>query len=168
MSSNTGIIYGKVKHRNIPTPGFSVDLDWVQREDSATLTIGGNDDLNKPVPRCTTTMDGEYVIPFFWEPAQVPGNFATANAAYFFKDNSRISKHAIGNVGIGIDVRRLIGIPFPEYPPDKADATRIFIDFWIAASSTLKGLSIAKRFADSAKINSAECQGLFCRIDFQF
>lgn len=169
MGNCTGVIYGRVKSSNgSPIAGVEVDLNWIQRAEGGALKVGGDDKLLTYTPRCPTTKAGEYTIPFFWESAQVPGNLASALAMRWYSDNSYtpINKH--GQLGVGVDLRKLIGVVAPPIPSGGPSAASMFLDFYITATPELKGMSILKRFIGSFDLITTELQGCFSRIDFVF
>jgi hypothetical protein len=169
MGNATGVIYGRVKSSDgSPIAGVDIDLNWIQRAEGGALKVGGDDNLKTYVPRCPTAKSGEYIIPFFWESAQVPGNIASALAIRWESGGSYtpINKH--GQLGVGVDVRKLIGVVAPPIPSGGPSAAGMFLDFWIAADQELKGMSIIKRFLGSFDVMTAELQGCFSNIDFVF
>lgn len=168
MSNCTGIIYGLVTNAadGSPISGATVDLNWVQEAQGGPLRIGGNDALTTPVPLTTTTSAGEYIIPFFWASEQVPGSAASAHVMRFYADNSYTSMNLHGLLGVGVDVKKLIGIAAPPIPASGSSAASMFLTFFLAATPELKGMGILKRFVQSTKFISAELQGCYSRIDF--
>ena len=168
MGNSTGVIYGRVKSSDgSPISDVEVDLNWVQRE-GGVLRVGGDDNLTTFVPRCPTTKAGEYIIPFFWESAQVPGNMASALAMRWYSDKSYIPMNKHGLLGVGVDLRKLIGVVAPPIPSGGSSAAGMFLDFYLTATPELKGMSILKRFIGSFDLITTELQGCFCKIDFVF
>jgi hypothetical protein len=171
MGNCTGIIYGLVTSSTDGSPisNVYVSLNWVQRAEGGPLKVGGNDDLTKWVPDSETTKAGEYVIPFYWAPEQVPGDVASALAMWYYAGNlnDRISMNKHGQVGVGLDVKKLIGVVAPPIPASGSSAASMFLKFYIAATPELKGMSILTRFVGTVKLISAELQGCYSRIDFQ-
>jgi len=86
----------------------------------------------------------------------------------WFSDNNYtpINKH--GQLGIGVDLRKLIGVAAPPIPASGPSAASMFLKFYIAATPELKGMSILTRFIGSTKLITAELQGCFSNIDFVF
>jgi hypothetical protein len=133
MGNCTGIIYGLVTSSNdgSPIPKVYVSLNWVQRAEGGPLKVGGNDDLTKWVPDTETTKSGEYVIPFYWASEQVPGDVASALAMWYYAGNlnDRIAMNKHGQVGVGVDVKKLIGVVAPPIPPAAVARQACFSSF---------------------------------------
>jgi len=169
MSNCTGVIYGKVKDSGgSPLSGVEVSLNWIQRAEGGALTVGGDDDLKTFVPNCTTTGKGNYIIPFFWASTQVPGNIASALAMRWYGNNNYTPSNKHGVLGMGVDLRKLIAAAAPAAPSGGTDAANMFLTFFLAAKSDLKGMDIASRFVNSFALLSSELQGCYCNIDFVF
>jgi len=168
MANCTGIIYGVVTcpPGDKPIPDVDVSLNWVQRAEGGPLKIGGNDDLTSFPPTCTTTKAGEYVIPFYWASQQVPGNIASALAMRWYSNGKYSCMNQQGQLGIGLDVKKLIGVVTPPIPASGGSAASMFLKFFLAATDDLKGMSILTRFVQSTKFISTELQGCYANIDF--
>lgn len=169
MSNCTGVVYGVVNRADgSPISGATVDINWVQEAQGGPLRIGGDDNLQRYTPQVQTTKAGEYIIPFFWASTQVPGAIASALAIRWDPRNDKnvaSSANMHGQLGVGLDLRKLFGTMAPPLPANVPDAAGTFLTFYLAASEDLKGLDILKRFGSTAFI-SAELQGCFSRIDF--
>jgi hypothetical protein len=169
MSNCTGVIYGRVTSSGgSPISGVDIDLNWVERAEGGALTVGGNDNLSAYVPRCTTTKAGEYIIPFFWESTQVPGNIASALAMRWYSNDAYTPKNKHGQLGVGVDLRKLLGVVAPPIPSGVASAASMFLRFYMAATPELKGMGILTRFVGSFALITAELQGCYSNIDFDF
>lgn len=167
MGNCTGIIYGRVTNSSgSPIAGVEIDINWVQRAEGGALKIGGNENLNTFTPKCPTTKKGEYVIPFFWESAQVPGSIASALAMHWYNRHQYNALNRHGQLETGVDVRKLIGVVASPLPSDGPSAANSFVDFYISASEELKGMGILKRFVGSFQLLSKELQGCYCKINF--
>jgi hypothetical protein len=139
----------------------------VQEAQGGELKVGGDDGLTTFVPRVKTTGSGNYLIPFFWASERVPGDIASALAMRWFPDNSYQSSNMHGQVLVTLDVRRLFGVVAPPLPSSGASGAGLFLKFWQAADSDLKGMSIVTRFIGSMKLSAVELQGIVIPIDFQ-
>jgi hypothetical protein len=169
VSNCTGVVYGVVRYSDgSPIPGATVDINWIQESQGGPLRIGGDDNLTIYTPQVTTTKAGEYVIPFFWASTQVPGAIASALALRWDPRNPQnvaSSANLHGQLGVGVDLRKLFGVIAPPLPANVPGAAGIFLKFYLAASDDLKGLGVLRRFGSTAFI-SAELQGCFSRVDF--
>jgi hypothetical protein len=169
MSNCTGVVYGVVTYSDgSPVSGATVDINWIQEAQGGPLRIGGDDNMTTFTPQVETTRAGEYVIPFFWASTQVPGAIASALAIRWDpRGNWSVASSANihGQLGVGVDLRKLFGIVAPPLPSNVPGAAGTFLTFYMAASDDLKGLGLLRRFGSTAFI-SAELQGCFSRIDF--
>jgi|SRR6516162_474786 hypothetical protein len=168
MANCTGLIYGLVTNPDDGSPisGVQVSINWVQEAQGGALQIGGDDSLSQWVPTATTTSAGEYAVPFFWASERVPGNLASALAMRFYSDNSYTSMNRHGQLDVGLDLRRLLGVVFPPIPDGAGSAGSMVLKFWTAATPELKGMGILTRFIGSLKLSAVELQGCYSRIDF--
>jgi len=72
-----------------------------------------------------------------------------------------------GQLGVGLDVRRLIGLVTPPIPGGVSSAGNMVVKFWTAATPELKGLGMITRFIGSLKLSAIENQGCYSKIDFK-
>jgi len=169
MANNTAMIFGRVTNRSSGggIGGAEVSLNFLFGEVAlGQVRTGGDDSLKTYAGWAKTNSEGKYIMPFFWEAADIgkvtDGATASVLAMLFHSDGTNTSKNQRGRLVLTLDIKKLIAVGYPSLPASAPDAVNIAKDFYISYREMLpKG----KTLYPSTPLLSTEVFGLLGKID---
>lgn len=139
-----GLVIGYVMDEGRhPVANATVRLNWVMADRSGVmLRIGGPQGLGTPVPQVTTNGNGQYLIPFVWDPSMqiaVGENAAASVFAMEWDDSTGkpSTSNSRGRLFPTLNLRDLLGTVAPSVsgPPELVSALK---DFYASYREMLK------------------------------
>jgi hypothetical protein len=169
--NNTGLVFGRVTDASsgAGVKDAVVDFSFLLGDDQRLVRTGGTDDLAVYVKKVHSNEDGRYVVPFYWEAADIGKlgmGFGTVSLAvtWWGADANHFSALVQRpRVMLTLDMRKLIGVGYSSVPASSPELVNVLKDFY---ASYREMLSAHQVFYPNTPLLSTEVYGLLGQANF--